>query len=318
MRRFQQDLPRKDAVAKWPGLQTKGSRVTDPDELTGSQPLPAASLIRSVTCEACHRLVSVVEADSCHICDGGPYHPECLYAYHHCPESPPSRTGGEHAPPPPSEPGDRETGASWRWVDEEEEDSEKEEEIVESPAKMPRIYSSDNIEALMRRGGQPTKEVEDKTLKEEGVQLVEKEVIVKSKAAAPGTPCPGTPFRKTEPVVRPYATGNRAKVQEVLEDPEAFNQAMEEFQSNKFAQSNQDTHKARVSWWEHRAVSLDVKPLPWTRTVIDMAGALLKAGQYRSAAQYFASFKRERLSLGQMISLCPSRTLSGRVRGASE
>ena len=226
--------------------------------------------------------------------------------------------GGEHAPPPPSEPGDRETGASWRWVDEEEEDSEKEEEIVESPAKMPRIYGSDNIEALMRRGGQPTKEVEDKTLKEEGVQLVEKEVIVKSKAAAPGTPCPGTPFRKTEPVVRPYATGNRAKVQEVLEDPEAFNQAMEEFQSNKFAQSNQDTHKARVSWWEHRAVSLDVKPLPWTRTVIDMAGALLKAGQYRSAAQYFASFKREHLSLGQMISLCPSRTLSGRVRGASE
>lgn len=93
--------------------------------------------------------------------------------------------------------------------------------------------------------------------------------------------------------MKPYATGSKARAQEVAEDPEEFKKAMEEFQNDKFAASNQATHKARVQWWVHRAKSLDVEPFPLRVQTIDMAGALLKVGQYRSAAMYFAALKRE-------------------------
>ena len=72
---------------------------------------------------------------------------------------------------------------------------------------------------------------------------------------------------------------------------------MEDFQNDKFAASNQATHKARVQWWLHRAKSLDVDPFPLTVQTIDMAGALLKVGQYGSSAMYFAAFKREHVLL---------------------
>ena len=83
-------------------------------------------------------------------------------------------------------------------------------------------------------------------------------------------PAPGTPFRKTEPAVKPYAAGNRAKAQEVAEGPDNF-------QNDKFAASNQATRKARVQWWLHRAKSLDVEPFPLAVQTIDMAGAELSS-----------------------------------------
>lgn len=174
-------------------------------------------------------------------------------------------------------------------VPEENEDTEEEDDRRESPSKLPKIYSGDNLDMMMRQAAaKPSVEEAERP------EIADKNA--KKGASALTTPAPGTPFRKTEPVVKPYAT-----VQEIVEDPEAFRKAMEEFQSDKFAQSNQATHKARVQRWEHRAFSLDVDPFPLTVSTVDIAQALLKAGQYRPAAQYFASMKRERALKGYPV-----------------
>ena len=125
--------------------------------------------------------------------------------------------------------------------------------------------------------------------------------------------------------MKPCATGNRARGQEVAEDPEEFKKALEEFQNDKFAASNQATHKARVQWWLHRAKSLDVTPFPLTVQTIDMAGALLNVlayGQYRSSAMNFAALKREHVLLSHPwaddLTLAIKDAIRSRVRGIGQ
>ena len=78
---------------------------------------------------------------------------------------------------------------------------------------------------------------------------------------------------KTEPMVRPYCTGSASKVNTVAK-----------FQNDKYAALNLAPTQARHTWWMRRAASCGVQSYPLTVEKIDLAGALLKAGQYRSAA----------------------------------
>lgn len=98
--------------------------------------------------------------------------------------------------------------------------------------------------------------------------------------------------------MKPYATGSGIKVTEVEQDEAAFQAAMQEFEMDKQAASNQGAHDARLRWWATRAEARGLCSFPLTPARINVAGALLKAGAYRSAAQYLAAMKRERISSG--------------------
>lgn len=308
MKRLTPVLLRSEAEAKWPGLQMRPKEPDHPPPwVKTDKPRRSGSLGHQLTCLVCAAHVEVLSAVSCPHCDEGPYHDGC-HTEHICPKLPPTRVLGgddmveqepEESEAVPQDPG-RDTESSWQMVKSEEEKEESDNSDPEEPQrKLPKLYSGDNVEALMRAGlprVKPGKEDEPEGKKDawaawdQDPSASQKSLVAHP---APSTPAPGTPFRRTEPLVKPYATGNRARAQEVAEDPEEFRKAMEEFQNDKFAASNQASHGARVQWWAHRAASLDVDPFPLTVTTIDMAGALLKAGQYRSAAQYFAALKRE-------------------------
>ena len=76
-------------------------------------------------------------------------------------------------------------------------------------------------------------------------------------------------FRKTAPVVKPCNTGSAAKVQQMMDDPDSFKVAMEEFQNDKFAAPNLASTQARHKWWLLRAASCGVDPYPLTVEKVD-------------------------------------------------
>ena len=105
-------------------------------------------------------------------------------------------------------------------------------------------------------------------------------------------------FRTAEPVVKPYTRGSASKVDEAEQNEEKLRQVMAQFEEEKFASSNLASTKSKLKWWDTRARRQNIEPYPLSRDSIDLAGALLKAGEYRSAAQYLAALKREHISKG--------------------
>ena len=105
-------------------------------------------------------------------------------------------------------------------------------------------------------------------------------------------------LRTTQPMVKAYARGSLHQVEAAEQDEEVFRSAWEEFQSDKFANSNEAAVKSRKTWWIKRAENLNFKPFPVTTTLIDVAGALLKKGSYRSAHLYLQMMQRVHIEEG--------------------
>eukprot|EP00971_Amphidinium_carterae_P346304 6487660-Amphidinium_carterae.1 len=64
------------------------------------------------------------------------------------------------------------------------------------------------------------------------------------------------------------------------------------------AWSTQAAVKSRLGWWQARAAVMGVDPYPLTEQMVRHAGALLKAGGYRSAKVYLYSMKKEHVKQG--------------------
>ncbi|CAE7359049.1 icd [Symbiodinium natans] len=125
-----------------------------------------------------------------------------------------------------------------------------------------------------------------------GQQLSVDEALPGSKKSAPAEK-----FRQAEPGVKPYSRGSEALVSQIERDPEALMQALEEFENDKFASSNVGNADSRQAWWARRAETANVLPYPLTFSKVALAGALLKAGGYRSAGAYFGALKRRHIEL---------------------
>ena len=57
---------------------------------------------------------------------------------------------------------------------------------------------------------------------------------------------------------------------------------------------------ARLRWWCKRAARRGREPFPITVELLTLAGALLKAGRYRSAQQYLYTMKKEHVTRGHL------------------
>ena len=103
-------------------------------------------------------------------------------------------------------------------------------------------------------------------------------------------------LRNTEPMVKPYARGSTALVNDTEADEQAFQKAVKEFEDDKMAASSLGSYNSRVKWWENRATAAGMLSFPLQRSSVRHAGVMLKAGQYRSAAIYLSAMKRERIA----------------------
>ncbi len=74
--------------------------------------------------------------------------------------------------------------------------------------------------------------------------------------------------------------------------PELDLVALENLTRGIYTHTSKRAHEARVAWWVTRANVRQVPPFPLTPEKLQLAGALLKQGKYRSAAQYLYSLKK--------------------------
>eukprot|EP00438_Fugacium_kawagutii_P014285 Skav215770 [mRNA] locus=scaffold106:569116:574315:+ [translate_table: standard] len=288
------------------GLRLRPGDGPPPRAPTSSQQLIDQGVIYTgLECDGCSLEIEQDDIKSCPDCDAGPFHAYCLRV-HRCPG--PSRLGMSGVAPLASFGRNSGEDDEARRVQEQldealskappgqrvkrEPDSG---DAMDSPPKVPRFANLQEASTLF---SSRAKHLDVIHLGETGKQTPF--TPARAAAASPGTPAPGTPgkFRPSEPAVKPYQVGSEGKVKIVEEDEVAFNQAMAEFNMDKHASSNQSTHASRAKWWATRAETRGLKPYPLEPHHIDVAGALLKAGAYRSSAQYFAAMKREHITQG--------------------
>ncbi len=74
--------------------------------------------------------------------------------------------------------------------------------------------------------------------------------------------------------------------------------ALRSLDRDKHAASSRKSMGARLTWWKRQRAAHGGQPWPITRDSLRAAAAILKAGQYRSAAQYFYTLKRQHVVLG--------------------
>ena len=60
-------------------------------------------------------------------------------------------------------------------------------------------------------------------------------------------------------------------------------------------------HSSHVKWWLKRAASHQLPAFPLSVEAIKIAGALLKAGGYRSAPQYLSAMRKEHVIRGHGV-----------------
>ena len=132
------------------------------------------------------------------------------------------------------------------------------------------------------------------------------------------------PGRSDIPVVHPYARGSLQRIglartpnNNVVELD--LSEADREFELDKFAKTSRAPRESRWQTWSAMAKKRELPPLPVTVERINGIGSLMKAGRYRSAAQYFSVAKAKHVEGGwdwsQQLDLARGQAIRSITRG---
>ena len=102
------------------------------------------------------------------------------------------------------------------------------------------------------------------------------------------------PVRKDAPMVNPRKRGSARDLDNAAEDDEAIM----ELRKARLANSTRQAEKYRVRWWKTRCSRRFLPSTPVTVWRVELAGALLKKGGYRSARSYLSTIKRLHIEAG--------------------
>ena len=315
------------SASAWPGLTVHPRREQQPAEPVSmhQQLLNEGVQARPFRCEACSKPI-LNQSVFCPHCDEGPLHPECSVG-HICPAQ-------HQVLPPPILPSGGGASLSAFPGFEEGQGGEKPGDPLDSDSSWEHVSPRfPNIEqatsAFMgapsfravppptgfmpvpgQRGGllfggipsgatiQNLTGIRPPTLSLAAEAVRQESPARKANLPPDDVEGPTKKKRSTEPVVKPYSRGSADKTERVETDDAELAKAMKTFEEEKFASSNIASYKSKVKWWVDRAKVRGVDPFPLTLEMINVAGALLKAGGYRSSAQYFAAMKREHVTRG--------------------
>ena len=295
MKRSFEDVRPSDLNRTWSGLNVAGLPVDPPKASLQFHPTQRlvndGIQLKHLTCDYCAELLPATEAHSCHFCDAGPLHRQCLLE-HICEALPTALLaprGGDFRDAALLNETEEERGFSFSDAEDEEPECETgsqpsdAESPLGAPVSMPKFLS----EQQMQQGFKNARPASASS----------PHLGAGSRSVQPGDSAEQR-WRSTQPPVRPYTRGDRAKVREVESCEEKLSKALLEFENDKFAPSNLASVQSRVLWWNTRSAQLGESPYPLDTRKINLIGALLKAGCYRSSPQYFSCFKRQHVCLG--------------------
>jgi hypothetical protein len=90
--------------------------------------------------------------------------------------------------------------------------------------------------------------------------------------------------------------------------------AVSAYEKAKVAPTSAGSLASRLKWWADRAEVAGLKAYPSTVQRIQLAGALLKEGAYRSGPLYLSAMKREHVRLGGEWSMQLSQEIADGTR----
>ena len=96
----------------------------------------------------------------------------------------------------------------------------------------------------------------------------------------------------------PVRLGPRSRVN--ADDPGLDGTALKELKGGFYSATARKSTAARLEWWSKRAARRGREPFPIDLEALTLAGALLKAGRYRSAQQYLYTIKKEHMARGHV------------------
>ena len=106
------------------------------------------------------------------------------------------------------------------------------------------------------------------------------------------------PVRQLAPGRKAYKRGSLRRIIKHTSTQKALGKAKQEYELDKLAPGSRRSISDRVRFWLRRAESHGIPPWPLTTEKLNLLGALLHAGAYRSAAAYFAAVKRQHVLQG--------------------
>ncbi|CAK0789745.1 unnamed protein product [Prorocentrum cordatum] len=104
----------------------------------------------------------------------------------------------------------------------------------------------------------------------------------------------GHPWHDLAPAQRPCRKGAAKGLDAFAEDANA----VEALRPARFAKTSRDSHRSRLQWWYDRCSARKLAPFPLSAELVELAGALLRRGCYRSGAAYISAMKRQHVLLG--------------------
>ena len=94
----------------------------------------------------------------------------------------------------------------------------------------------------------------------------------------------------------PVRMGPRSRAKS--DDPGHDDTALKELKRGVYSATARKSTAARLDWWIKRAARRGREPFPIDLEALTLAGALLKAGRYRSSQQYLYTIRKEHVARG--------------------
>ncbi len=104
--------------------------------------------------------------------------------------------------------------------------------------------------------------------------------------------------RLAKPIRKDLPWGARGRFSRSPHDVAGDGDALRALERGVYTQTSKQSHAARVLWWTARAAVRGLTAFPLTTEGLQLAGALLKQGRYRSARQYLYTLKKENVLRG--------------------
>ena len=114
-----------------------------------------------------------------------------------------------------------------------------------------------------------------------------------------------------------YTRGTETRVKHFESSSTALQQALNAYENDKLAATSSSVYASHLASWSSRALARGFEAFPLTVATMKVMGVLLKAGEYRSAEQFFTVCKREHVLQGYTWDDALQREMADGIRSST-